>query len=405
MSNTIVNISDITKVALADFRNELVMGNLVYRDYETQFTEKKGDTINLRRPVRFEAKAGPYAQAQEIVEGTIPLTINQDFNVVFGWGERERSLKIEQIRERYIIPAMRALAVKVESSIANLTTGIYNLAGTRGTTPASYDAFAEGTEILNRLGVPMDKRAAILTPKTDRKVKASIVALNNPDMVKSTFERARRPDIDGVPTFMTQMLRRHTLGAHGGTPLVRGAAQNVTYDTSKSGFTQTLQTDGWTSAVGLKAGDVFTITGVNSVNYETKADTGVLQQFVITANVTTNATTSSATELTISPPIITSGPYQTVSAAPADDAPISYIGTASTTYGENLIFHRDAIALAMVKMDKPEGNVKFAQESEDGFNISAYTYFDGDNRETKLRFDAVWGTRLINPGFAARLTE
>ncbi len=73
---------------------------------------------------------------------------------------------------------------------------------------------------------------------------------------------------------------------------------------------------------------MFTIAGVYAVNPETGATLSYLQQFVIKADVTTNANAANDTNLTISPPIITSGAYQTVIAAPANDAAITYLGTA-----------------------------------------------------------------------------
>ena len=56
MANTIITPSIIAKVGLAQLENNLVMGKKVYRDYSREFV-KVGDTISVRRPVKFTAQA------------------------------------------------------------------------------------------------------------------------------------------------------------------------------------------------------------------------------------------------------------------------------------------------------------------------------------------------------------
>ena len=86
---------------------------------------------------------------------------------------------------------------------------------------------------------------------------------------------------------------------------------------------------------------MFTIAGVFEVHPETKAVTSRLQQFVVASDATMSGATGS---LTISPAIVTSGAGQNVSAAPANSAALTFVGSAGGAYEQELCFHRDAFA-------------------------------------------------------------
>jgi hypothetical protein len=207
--------------------------------------------------------------------------------------------------------------------------------------------------------------------------------------------------------FENQSLKLHTVGVATGTPLVNGAAQNTTYAASGDAWTQSLATDGWTNDTAdiLLAGDVITIAGVNSVNRKTRVDTGDLQTFVVTADAAAGATTGPAS-LTISPPIITSGPYQTVAAAPADDAAITVkTGASGASHKQNLAFHENAITLAMAPLDLPTDGASASRESFGGISIRAVRQYDIINDKTIYRFDILYGVKAQNPDFAVRTTS
>ena len=145
-------------------------------------------------------------------------------------------------------------------------------------------------------------------------------------------------------------------GSEDANAAVDGASQNVTYVNVKSTYTQTLNIDGVGNATTVVAGEVFTIAGVYAVNPRTKAVLPYLQQFtVITGGTSVASGTATAQDLalTISPPIITSGAYQTVSAVPADDAVVTWVGSGSTTYRPNAIFQKSAIKLVSAKLVMP----------------------------------------------------
>ena len=88
-------------------------------------------------------------------------------------------------------------------------------------------------------------------------------------------------------------------GSPAGTPLMRGADQTG----------RTLATDGWTGGVAIfKAGDFLKIAGNDKV-------------YMVTADVTSNASSSADTPITIEPALV---------ASPADDAEITHSSVSFT---------------------------------------------------------------------------
>jgi hypothetical protein len=223
-------------------------------------------------------------------------------------------------------------------------------------------------------------------------------------VANDALQRAKLPPIAGVDCYSTQVLNNHTVGAFGGTPLVNGASQNVTYTSVRTVMTQTLNTDGWTASSALLEGDVFTIAGVFDVNPITKATLPHLKQFVLRANATTAASALTNTALTIYPAIISSGAYQNVSAAPADNAAITYLGTAGTAYPQNLLFTKNAFALVTIPMDIPDAAVKATRRTYKGISMRLTQGYDIVNDDEMWRFDILYGVAAPDPRQAVRLS-
>ena len=207
---------------------------------------------------------------------------------------------------------------------------------------------------------------------------------------------------------MSQNVPTFTRGtATGG--LVNGAAQNVTYatvkDTESVPGTQSLITDTWGASVTIKAGTVFTIANVFAVNPVTKAKLPFLQHFTVLADVTADGTGNAT--LSITPAIIFTSPtgaFDTVDSVPADNAALTVAGAASGAYRQNMIFHRNAFALAMVPMVKPAGAVDVARESYKGLSVRLIPYYDGTNDVSAWRCDVLFAVKTVDPRLAVRLT-
>jgi len=315
-------------------------------------------------------------------------------------------LSVEDMTERFIRPAMEELAQKVETDLAGVYTNIGNFTGTPGVTPTTFLTVGTTGAVLSKLGVPKSDRSLFVNDNASVSLADGLKSVFPESIARKAIEEAMVGRYAKFEIFESSSLAVHTVGVASGTPLVNGAAQNVTYAASGDAWTQSLITDGWTNDTAgiLEAGDVITIAGVNSVNRRTRVTTGDLQTFTVVSTVAAGSTTGPAT-LTISPPMITSGPYQTVTAAPADDAVITVkTGTGGVSYPQNLGFHKNAITLAMAPLDLPVDGATAARESFKNVSIRAVRQYDIGADKTVFRFDILYGIKAQNPDFAVRLT-
>ena len=406
MANNFKNTSLVTKIAVKEFLNALMMGSKVDRQLDSQF-QKVGASIQVRRPVMFEATSGAVlGTADDIEERAATVTLDRREKVHFEIDSEAMTLNVEDMTSRYIKPAMEELAQLVETAIGGVYPTIGNFSGTPGTTPGTFLAVGAAGNVLSKLGVPLSDRCLFVDPDAALALSNGLQSVFPENIARKAIEEASVGRYAKWDIFESNSLAVHTVGVATGTPLVNGAAQNVTYAASGDSWTQSLITDGWTSDTAdiLKAGDVFTIAGVNSVNRRTRETTGALQTFSVQADVASGSTTGPAT-LTITPPMIIDGPYQTVNAVPADDAVITVIsGTGGSEYRQNLGFHKNAITLAMAPLDMPQDGASSARESFKNVSIRSVRQYDITNDKTIFRFDILFGVKAQNPDFAVRLT-
>lgn len=405
MADVILSPTVIAKEALVQLDNALVMGNQVHRDYETEFTEQKvGSSVTIRKPVQFSVSDGATLDLQDTQEGSLTLSVDKRKHVAFDFPSVDLTLKIDMFSERYIKPAMIQLANQVDVDLLALYKQVPSWVGTAGQTINSFSDWSVGLERLDEFAVPNDgNRTGMVTPTDYYGLANSFTGSFVEKIAQGAIEKARLPMLGGSDVYMAQNVQTHTVGAHGGTPLVRGATQETTYALSLTTDTQTFNCDGWTTNSGLKEGDVFTISGVYAVNPITKATLTFLRQFRITANVTTNTVSSNNTTLTIAPAIILTGPYQNVSASPANDTAITMIGTASTGYRQNMLFHKNAFALVTVPLKAP-ASAKSSRQSYKGLSVRYVTDYDITNDREIYRFDVLYGVKAIDPRLATRIS-
>lgn len=417
MANTILTNALIAKEALIQLENQMVLGNLVHRGYEDEFDQKTsgygvGSSVNIRKPPRYTLRTGPNMATQDSVEGSVQLSVDTQMGVdLGGWSSADRTLKIPEFSERFIQPAMKTIAQGVDAAIAANYKTVWNWVGTPGSVIDSFADFGKGPQRLDEMAVPGGDRNAILSPADNWGMIGAVSGLYIADTAKSALQKAKLPMLGGVDAYMSQNAPQHTVGTKAGTPLVKGASQTVTYAATKDLGYQDLNTDGWTnSSAVLKAGDVFTIAGVKAINPVSKAVMSYDQQFVVVNNVTADSG-GGTTQVRIMPPmIIASGDagkdaaYATVNAAPADDAPITVLGTASTIYNQNMVFHKNAFALAVVPMVKPEGAVDVQRVTYKGLSVRMIPVYTGSNDTSAIRLDILLGTKSIYPDLATRLS-
>ena len=392
--NSLLTPSLITKETLVILENNLVMAGKVNRQFENQFV-KIGTTLTVRKPNRFKVTMGPALQIQDITEPSTSITVSQQAHVDFQFSSQELTLAVEEYSERYCKPAAVELGNKLDYDVLTNYNNLYNLVGTPGVLPSS---FATSVQLVGQRmdegAVPQDGRVLILNPAAYWSVANGLIGL----YVKSVSEPALKGFLASIGNFEIyedQNVQAQTVGAYAGTGVVNGAGQTG----------GTLVTNGWTANVTnlLNDGDVFTIAGVYAVNPKNRQSTGQLQNFVLTANV--NSDSGGNATLPISPAIITSGAYQTVTVSAANGAAISVKGTANTSYFQNVAFVRDAFGLVCVPMELPGGVDFAAREMFRNISMRIVRAFDIFNDVTPCRIDILYGTSTFYPELGCRLTN
>ena len=402
MSNSTLQIDVIAKEALMQLDNNLVAAKLVHRGHESDFGSamngyEAGDAISIRRPTDFTVRDGATASNQDVVEGKVTLTVDKQKGIDFGFTSKELTLDIKELSERVIKPAMIQLANQVDADVLALYKQVPNWAGTAGQTINSFTDFAKGPELLDQYSVPMEGRAALLSPGDHWALLGNQTGLYIQDAARGAYRQGSLGMIGGVDTYMSQNVPAHTVGADvSGTVNQSVVTSTIAYTDVKDTMQQTLTV----SSVNLNAGDVITIADVNAVNPVTKADLGFAKQFTVVSY--------SSNTLVISPAMIWTGAFQNVAVTAGvtdlNTKAITAVGTANTAYRQNMVFHKNAFALAMVPMIEPPGAVQVSRQSYKGTSVRLIPTYDGTNDRSNFRLDVLYGVKAVDPRLAVRLS-
>ena len=415
MANAIITSSIITNETLRILHNESAFLGNINTEYEDQFANKgmkAGSVVNVRQPVQYTIRDGATINIQDVNETTTPITMEPEFGIDWAFTDYDLKLSIDEFSKRYLAPAAKRLAAELDLRIATrFYRGVANFSGTPGTPISTAQSVLDAAVLLDNAACPRtDGRMLALTPLSNSKLVGGMSGLFNDQATQGKQLKSGMMATNlGMDFIMSQNLPTHTVGGLGGTPLVNGANQGLINSGSTdnpSAATTSLVTDGWTAAIAnrLKRGDVLTIAGVFAVNPETKVSTGVLRQFV----ATTDAASDGSGNLTVAiyPAIIAGGAYQNVTDRPADNAAITILtGTASTSYGQNILFHRDAFTLVTADMELPRGMDMAERAVEDGVSLRFIRGYDIANNRRICRFDLLAGYGLLRPEWAVRVTQ
>lgn len=403
-TNTLLTPTVIAKEAMMRLQNNLVASNLIHRELKAEFGKKIGDTVTIRKPVRYVVRDGWVATPQDTVEGSTTFTIDKVKGVDMEFSAKDLTLTIEDFAERYIQPATNRLADQVDVDVLNCARQIPSWVGVPGNKIDSASDLFRAPERLDMMSVPSDERRGILSPMDHWAMAGSLSGLYIQDTARTALQKAALPRLGDVELYKSQNVATFRTGIRGGAPLVNGAGQVSTYAAVKALNQQVLSVDGATASVTAWArdGDVFTIDGVFAVNPVNANPLPYLQQFRVVGD--TNSIGGGVVNLVISPAIIVTGAYQTVSNAPADNAALTFMGNPDTLYPLNVVMHKNAIGLVTVPIDIPDMQKGATRVSDSGLSINLTPYFDGNNFISKWRLDIMYGVKAIYPELATRIS-
>lgn len=421
MANNLLTPIQITRDAARVLENNLVFTKQVNREYSDQFAipgAKIGATINVRIPPQYSGRTGVNLSVEDAVETYRPLSLTTQFGVDIAFTSQDLTLSIDDFSDRFLKPAMAVIANKVDyDGLTMAKNNTWNQVGTPGTIPNSGLTYLQAGVKLKNMAVPMDgDMSAVLTPLAEATlVDANKGLFQQSDAIADQYRSGTMGRAYGMKFSMDQNIPTHTVGALGGTPAVNGAQSasttisgNITASGANLLTPFGLVTDGWTASAAqrLNQGDVFTIAGVYSVNPQSKQTTGDLQQFVVTANASSDG--SGNMTVNVLPRPIFSGPFQNVTSATnniADNALITVVGTAATAYGQNLVFHKDAYMLGTADLIMPDGVDFKARVQYKGVSIRTVRQYRIGTDDLPTRLDVLYGWAPLYPQLACRVTQ
>lgn len=391
MSNTLLTPDEITLEALRVLHAKSTFLGSINKQYDGAFAKtgaKIGDSLRIRMPNKYTVRSGMNMAAQDTTETSQTLQVATVKGVDMNFTSEDLTMDLDRFSERIISPAMSVLAATIENDV--LSTVIKQVYQSSNNVSAAITLanVAGGRKKLQDSLTPDENRTCLLSTNDNLQLVDALKGLFNP---APSMSRQFREGTMGYALGMDFAESTHLVNQS------RGAGANyVVNGANQTGASITVGT-----GTGLiDVGSIITFAGCYRVHPETKVNTGVLQQFVVTA---TNAT--NATSISISPSIVVTGADQNVSASPTTTGAVTILGTAGTDYGQSLVFHRDAFTFATADLVQPQGVDFAARKVMDGISMSIVRDFSITDRTFPCRIDVLYGFKTLRPEMACRLAN
>jgi hypothetical protein len=395
MPNSILTPTAVTRKALQILHQKLNFVGSINRQYDDSFAKtgaKIGDSLKIRLPNQYTVRTGAALSTQDTTETSTTLQIGTQKGVDITFTSNELTLSLDDFADRILQPAMAVLAANIEADALTMALDVYQSVNNVGSAITLNKALAARKALVDSLA-PGNDRCLILNTQDN---------LDLVDGLKGLFQDS------------TEIAKQYREGMVGRTAGFGSIYENTllasqTTGTAPSTTLYTVNGTTLTGATGVvvqtgtatfKRGDVITIAATNRCHPETKADTGVLQQFVVTADYAGGAGT-----LAISPPIYgpTSLGLQNVVALPLTSAAIVKVGGASAVYKPSLAFHKDAFTFATADLIMPNGVDFAAREVYDGISMRIVRQYAISTDTMPCRLDVLYGYKTIRAQLAARI--
>ncbi len=397
MPGTFLTPNMITRESLRILHQKLNFVGSINREYDSSFAKdgaKIGDALRIRLPNQYTVRTGQNLSAQDTNETQVTLTVGTQQGVDTNFTSNELTLSLDDFSKRILEPAMSVLAASIEANALTMYQDVSQSVWNGGNA-VTFGRVLQGRKILQDSLTPLGDRTALLNTQDNVDLVDALKGLfQDQTNVAKQYREGYMGRTAGFDFTENTLIPRHTRGA-----------QNTAYTTNTQVGTLPLVATPVTAitvatgAGAMNKGDVFTIANVFSVHPETKASTGILQQFVVT---TANA--GGAGSVQISPSIVLAGGAQNV-VIPSTSATagLTFLGTASTAVGTSMVYHKDAFTFATADLIMPKGVDFAARQVMDGISMRIVRQYDINTDRFPCRIDVLYGFRTIRPQLAARL--
>ena len=405
-TNTLLTNDVITNEALLVLRNNFVLVPRVAQTIDSLFGQvgyKNGSTVRIRIPVRYAIAQGAGINLNNTVESQTSLTLLQS-NIGVDFTTEDLKLSIDLFADRILKPQIAQIASYIDQTGFELFYKAQSLA-TPGAIVNGIPAAFTGADVagmrpfndirarMREQSCPTSEVYVALTPSAMAGVVDSLKGLfQSATEIAEQYKTGLMAIGAGFEWLEAQTLPAFTTGSRPTTgATVNGNGSPVI------GSSITVATAGATDS--FTKGDKFCIDGVYAINPLTRVSTGKLQVFSVQATATA---VGSAVTLSVLPAINIISPDETVSAAAADGAAITFIGAANVTTDVNIAWHRDAfmVAFADLPTDLPGAVSSMARDPETGVAIRMTKQYASDVDVVYYRADVLFGFQMVRPQLA-----
>jgi len=417
MANSLLTNNIITYNALKVLENTDAAARIINRQYSDQFEfggAVLGQTLSIRKPPRFIGRLGQAVSIEGITEQFVPLTLAYQRGVDTQVTSQDLMLRIDDYRERILVPQIARLANLIDQDVCSLAQGLNNFVGVPGTTPSSLTTYLSAKTRLDSNACPMDgKREVINNPAADASLMDNLKGLfQSASEIKEQYLSGGMGRTIGAEWWMDQNIYVQTVGTLGSS-----FTGNPVVSAGQSG--STITTTGWESGqTTLNAGDIVSFvsatTPVNLVNPQSYQDTGLTQTFVVTATISDSSGTIA---IPIAPSMVGPGAstpqLQNVLNLPPTSCPVYVYNTAAASFSsisgksspQNLFAHRDFGTLAMVDMPLPGGTDKAyrAASPKTGNTIRVIRDYVATTDQWIQRLDCLYGVAVLRQELGCRV--
>lgn len=384
-----------------------------------------GDTVYLKRPNQYsaiETSDGDISSStkNDIGVGRVAASVQNYITVPINYTNLEEVTELNQLQE-ILMPAGEELATKLELNLGQKLIENAGLTfGTPGTVVDAWTDVAGAYATMDSIGVPQSgDRYYTMNPFSVSNLSSAQSGLNNGQLVQSAWEKAMvTGNFGGFTALSSNALKNYTAGASADRAGTLAATPNATWATHKDTMIQTLSLAGLTASTtdAVKAGDVLEFTGTgalarSAINIKTRqtamGSVGTPIKWRCTVVTGGDTDGAGATSVTVTNAAIygASGgldeQYTTISAALASGDVFTILGTEDVVYQPNLAYHKNAFALATLKLPKLHATDTIATTKE-GLSMRITKYSDGDKNAQRWRIDMLPVMGVINPLFICK---
>ena len=357
MENKFLTPEVVANEALMCLQSNLVMADLVHRDYADEFVAV-GDTISIRKPAKFVAKnfTGT-TEPQDITEGSVTVKLDRFRDVTVAVTSKELSLDIEDFSAQVVQPAMQAIAQAIDQDLLAVAAekAGKSLDGTKEATDLS--DIAAMAKQLDMAKAPVQNRSLVLHP--EHKYRYALTEnLSNVSYAgdNETLRDALLGKVYTLDTYMDQNAPDSVAEEPGDA--------TVCLISGEKGATNVLVR--WLEGT-IREGDGFVLDGY-------------FYRFL--GDLDSNG------EVAIDQPLMHT---------------VADVAVTMVNAPHSLAFHRNAIALVSRNLALPMGAANAAYASAGGLGVRVVYDYDSATKTDKISFDVIYGIRELEPSLICKL--